>query len=520
LRALEHVDALKSEAPILGEIEPCDMNEAVNRRIEMSPKNLEEVIPELVDHLKGMFIWGHPRSQVNVVPPPSIPSIIGVLLTAIYNPNLTSEETSRRVAVAEVEAASMTAALLGYDPQLSTGLFTFGGTGTNLYAAKIGLEKALPGTIEKGVRERAVLIASGQSHYCRLSIAGWLGLGEENVVGVPTSLDNAMKIDVLEERMHKLLTDGVKIACIIATMGTTDAFGIDNLAAIIRLRDRLCKQYELDYTPHVHADAVIGWAWSVFNDYDFEENALEFRPRTVRALAQACHRIRHIHLADSVGIDFHKTGFAPYISSLFLVKDRADMKLITRERAKMPYLFQFGDHHPGQTTLETSRSGAGPMAALANLLLLGKDGLRTVLGHVVEMSEVLREELEGHPTTTVLNADNVGAVTLFRAYPDTIDSFTIKEQERCDASYVDRLRLHNEFNRRVFERLREDALTGQGVFLSLTDCYRHTDYGEPINALKSYILSPFSDKENIRMVVEKVLQTSKQVQVEMRERLE
>ena len=34
------------------------------------------------------------------------------------------------------------------------------------------------------------------------------------------------------------------------------------------------------------------------------------------------------------------------------------------------------------------------MAALANLLLLGKQGLRTLLGHVVEMAEVLREGLE------------------------------------------------------------------------------------------------------------------------------
>ena len=34
---------------------------------------------------------------------------------------------------------------------------------------------------------------------------------------------------------------------------------------------------------HVHADAVIGWPWSVFNDYDFEANSLGFRPRTVHA---------------------------------------------------------------------------------------------------------------------------------------------------------------------------------------------------------------------------------------------
>ncbi len=38
--------------------------------------------------------------------------------------------------------------------------------------------------------------------------------------------------------------------------------------------------------------------------------------------------------------------------------------------------------------------------------------------------------------------------------------------------------------------------------ISLTDCYRLTDYGEPINALKSYILSPFSDDQHVSAVLE------------------
>ena len=38
------------------------------------------VIPELVKYLEGMFIWGHPRSQINVVPNPSTASIVGMLL--------------------------------------------------------------------------------------------------------------------------------------------------------------------------------------------------------------------------------------------------------------------------------------------------------------------------------------------------------------------------------------------------------------------------------------------------------
>lgn len=512
LRALDVVDSKKSEIPLLGELPEPQFAPAVAARLRDDPMALEQVIPELVEHLDGMFIWGHPRSQINVTSPPSIASIVGALLPTIYNPNLVSVETSCNLAVAEVRAAAMTAALIGYDPESSGGLFTFGGTGTDLYGMKIGLEKAAPGTIEKGLAcERAVILSSDQAHYCRLSIAGWLGIGERNAVAVPTTDDNAMKLDELERKLRELLDDGARIAGIIATMGTTDAFGLDDLAGIVKIRDALVDEYQLDYRPHVHADAVIGWAWSVFNDYDVEENPLDFRARTIRALAAAVRRIKHLALADSVGIDFHKTGFAPYVSSLFLVKNKHDLALISRSRDKMPYLFQTGTYHPGEMTLETSRAATGPMAALANLLLLGKDGLRALLGHLVEMAEVLREELEAHSSTTVLNVENVGTVTLFRAYPDDVDTFTIKQEEFHDPDAGELIRRHNELNRKIFRITHEEALAGKGVIIGLTECYRRSASGEPINALKSYIMSPFTDEANIRMVVERVLAARRQV---------
>ena len=172
-------------------------------------------------------------------------------------------------------------------------MFTFGGTGTVLYGAKLGIEKAFPDAMDNGVPGGGLILASAQSHYCRLNVAGWLGLGEKSVVAVPTHLENDIRVDRLEAVAREALDQGWRLVALVATMGTTDAFGVDDLDAIADLRDRLVKEYNLDYRPHIHADAVIGgWAWSVFNDYDFEANPLGFRPRTVvRALASARRRI-------------------------------------------------------------------------------------------------------------------------------------------------------------------------------------------------------------------------------------
>ena len=225
-----------------------------------------------------MYILGHPQTQINVGPSPTIPSIIGGLLPSIYNPNLVSDESSRRVATAEaeVEAVSMTADLLGYDAENAGGVFTFGGTGTLLYAAKIGLEKAFPGTRTTGIRTPGVILCSDQAHYACLTIANWLGLGEENVIRVATSEDNEIKLDEFEARLREVIESGRRIACLIAT---TDAFGLDDLEGMCRIRDRLVDEYALDYRPHLHADAVIGWAWSA----DHNQTEPTFRIATARA---------------------------------------------------------------------------------------------------------------------------------------------------------------------------------------------------------------------------------------------
>jgi glutamate/tyrosine decarboxylase-like PLP-dependent enzyme len=505
LRALDQVDALKSQAPLLGESVTPDYGAATEAELPAAATPLEQVIPQLVACLSGMLVTGHPRSQINVVAHPSIASIVGVVLPSMYNPNLCSDESGQNFSAAEVRVAAIVSRLVGYNPARSGGLFTFGGSGTLLYGMKIGLEKSQPGTLEQGYRGQGVILCSEHSHYACLSAAGWLGIGQENVVRVKTGWDNAVDLAALEQAARTAIGRGQKIAAIVATLGTTDAFGIDDLAAIHALRERLVVDCGLDYRPHLHADAVIGWAWSVFRDYDFAANPLGFRGRTVRSLAALALGIAPLALADSLGVDFHKTGFAPYISSLFLVRERDDFRTLVRARSTMPYIYHTGQYHPGMYTLETSRSATGVMAALANLLLLGKEGYRVLLGHAVEMAELLRELIAARPELTVVNDQNSGPVTLFRAYPRGVNTFSIKQLERSDPAFRDQLREHNALNKRIYQRVMSEALAGRGVAIGFTESCRQTDYGEPISALRSYVLSPFAEEGQMPQVVDRVL---------------
>ena len=514
MRVLDQVDALKSELPIYGSKRPLDYQAARRRRVERTGLSLEEVSSELVSYLDGLNIWGHPRTQINICPPPTVASLVAQVVAGLASPNLVWDEVSQRFAVAEVEVAAMVSELVGYDPQASAGIFTFGGMGCTLYASRIGLEKALPGSLKEGIRQDAAILASSSGHYCKLTVAGWLGLGHKNVYSIPTDGRNQILLDQLEQKAREILSGGGRIACLIATVGSTDSFALDDLEGILDLRDRLVAEFSLDYRPHVHADAVIGWAWSVFRGYPWEDNPLGFRPRTIRALAATVERLTGLERADSIGIDFHKTGFTPYVSSMLLVKNSDDLRRLGRSYEEMPYLFQTGEYHPGLFTLETSRSGGGILAALANLLLFGRTGLQSLLGHLVEKAQVLRELLEARPYLTIVNRENFGPVTLFRAYPAGVDTFRVHERELSDRDFADQLRAYNDYNRQLSSFLHHEAMSGRGVLLGQSDCYRMTPFGQAVVALKSYIISPFVEDQHLAELVDKIAQAHRHLERE------
>ncbi len=80
------------------------------------------------------------------------------------------------------------------------------------------------------------------------------------------------------------------------------------------------------------------------------------------------------------------------------------------------------------------------MAAFANMQLFGKQGYRILIGHVVEMAEMLREKLKKHNFIKILNSYNHGPVTLFRIYPNGVNAEETFNRELNDMSYKQQLK--------------------------------------------------------------------------------
>jgi hypothetical protein len=150
--------------------------------------------------------------------------------------------------------------------------------------------------------------------------------------------------------------------------------------------------------------------------------------------------------------------------------------------------------------------------------LLGKQGYRVLIGHTVEMTEMLRERLEAVPFIEVLNDFNYGPVTLFRVYPGELNAKDAFQRELIDPEYREELTVHNLYNRHIYQAIHERAMQGEGVMLSWTTAYRHAQYGDetgpPIAALKSFILSPWTDLTAVETVVRQIVEAREHITCE------
>ena len=112
--------------------------------------------------------------------------------------------------------------------------------------------------------------------------------------------------------------------------------------------------------------------WLFFKDYDFKSNPLKFSKTSLKKNFSISKKISELKYADSVGIDFHKTGFCPYTSSIFMVKDKNRYFSFNPSKDTPLEELVWGNFAPFQTSLELTRSASGTLSALICLKSLGK----------------------------------------------------------------------------------------------------------------------------------------------------
>ena len=358
--------------------------------------------------------------------------------------------------------------------------------------------------IELVPRERIVGITSEAGHYSNQTVAGWLGIGTENLISIPTDHTIAMRLDKLADTLEDLYRSKAKVAFVVATFGTTDGSGIDDVAGIRTVIDAAATKHGVP-APQLHVDAAVGWALSFLTEYDLEKNPLQFVEALTPVVKKVQGHTRKVKLADSVTLDFHKLGRGHYPSSAFLMNDRVDLKYLSRTVLETPYFSEADARRdPALVTLECSRPAIGPYAVMASLNGIGLSGWQMLTARALELAHYLKGKIEKLDFCKVLNAETTGPSVCFWVLPKGRNAKVIYDQlQRSELSPEERQRYFDEV-RRLFGKRTYAIDPAKDARLSFTTDFGYRPNGITVPAWKAVFFNPKTDEAIIDRLVESI----------------
>ncbi len=476
-------------------LEKCNLN--------YKPMTPEETFKYLSPLYQNIPNWNNPGTMINVIPPVNIVSMASASLSCFYNPNFAQDTYAGFLITAELEVTKYISDLIGWDWTKSHGVFTFGGKGTSLYATKIALNKSSQDIGKKGCeRSKYFMITSSTAHPCHYQVCDWLGIGSDSCIEAPC--DKTGKIIVSEAK--KIICENINKGKIFLGFnvngGSTNELTVDPIKDIYTINCEIIKKYNLDYSPHIHVDSVLGWVSLFFNQYNFDKNPLKIKERHLNKIKSLNKKVKEIKYADSMGVDFHKTGFCPYVSSIFVIKNRKDYFKLNPEKEVSLEELHYGNFNPYDTTLELTRSSMGAITALSCLKSLGIRGFQSIIGNMYSSTEYFREKLNTNKNVCVINKDTEGFATLFIIKPKKYIKMSLEKILKLPIEEINQIRDYNiNYGKFVLEKSKNSQISftytsSRSYVLPGTDI--------KIGALKAYPMSVFLNHHEIERIINEI----------------
>ena len=140
---------------------------------------------------------------------------------------------------------------------------------------------------------RLRIYTSDQAHSSAEKAAIALGVGEENVIRIPSDAQFRIDVNSLGQKIAEDRRNGLQPMAVVATVGTTSTASVDPVRDV----GNLCREEKI----WLHIDAAYGGGFAMVPEYEWIRKGWE--------------------LADSIVINPHKTVFVPLDFSVLYVRD-------------------------------------------------------------------------------------------------------------------------------------------------------------------------------------------------------
>jgi glutamate/tyrosine decarboxylase-like PLP-dependent enzyme len=256
----------------------------------------------------------------------------------------------------------------------------------------------------------SVVLVAATAHYSWEKIVRALGIGAQQLEFVPVDRHCRIDPDALWERIEHLHARRAPILACISVCGSTEEGAVDRLDQVLEVRARAEEQ--LGVTFHLHADACYGGYTAAVTR---RADGTHREPAEIRASTGInwpsddwVRSIVSLGWFDSVTIDPHKLGYAPYPAGAMLLRDRRARDLVS---VAPPYLAPAAGapdaSFMGQFILEGSKPGAAAAAVWLGQKVLPLD--ERGYGYLIERTVIgayrLYDAIEGadlSPFTVVM----------------------------------------------------------------------------------------------------------------------
>ncbi|MFF5791773.1 pyridoxal phosphate-dependent decarboxylase family protein [Paeniglutamicibacter sp. NPDC012692] len=321
-------------------------------------------------YLRDAVYFHHPRYAAHLNCPVAVPAVVAEALVTTVNTSMDTWDQSAGATLIEQRLIDWAADLADLGPE-ADGVFTSGGTASNMQAMLLARNSAVAGT-PGSLPERLAglrIYSSADSHFSISTSASLLGMGADAVVAIPVDSMHRMDAAALERALEADRAAGLRALAIVATAGTTDFGAIDPLPALGALA--------AEYGAWFHVDAAYGGG----------------------LLASPRHRgmLAGIERANSVTVDFHKSFFQPIGSSAILVRDKATLGLVSHHAEYLNPAAEAG-RVPNQVdkSLATTRR-FDALKLWVTLRSIGGQAIGEMFDSVMELAARAGDMVEGHP---------------------------------------------------------------------------------------------------------------------------
>ncbi|SFS97699.1 pyridoxal phosphate-dependent decarboxylase family protein [Halostagnicola kamekurae] len=378
--------------------------------------DLEEVLDDITTDVLAKSVFPSDDSCIaHLHCPPMIPGLAAEALLSALNQSLDSFDQSPAGTVIEERLIGDLASLfdLGAD---ADGVVTTGGTQSNFQGLLVARERYVRDEFDRSAAGRGLppeaesmrVLTSADAHFTVAQAAAQIGLGEDAVVAVPTDDRHRIDPDELAETLDRLKRAGERPFALVGTAGTTDFGSVDPLDTLADLAE--------DYGLWYHVDAALG-------------GALAVSERHVGTLDG-------IERADSLAVDFHKLLFQPIACGAFLLADKSEYDLLSRNAA---YLNPETDSVPNlvSKSVQTTRrfDALKPYVAFRTL---GREGMASLIDRTIHLADRTAAMVRSDPAMELACAPTINVVT-FRYVPQQNDSSSPKWVDRVNRRARDRL---------------------------------------------------------------------------------